>query len=226
MSWPVGAGTRSLRTEASGTEAPAAPRTGAIKRKRGTDVTATNINTLKKDIRRRMEGAVEVLAREFAGLRSGRANTGLLEPVTVEAYGSDMPLNQVGSVSVPEPRMLTVQVWDKALVKAVEKAIRDSGLGLNPASDGQLVRVPIPPLTEERRAEFAKIAGKYAEEARVAVRNVRRHAMDELKREEKDGDISQDAHHEYANEVQLLTDEFIKKIDEALANKEEEIMQV
>jgi len=181
---------------------------------------------MKKDIDRRMEGAVEVLSREFAGLRSGRASAGLLEPVTVEAYGSNMPLNQVGNIGVPEPRMLTVQVWDKGLVKEVEKAIRDSGLGLNPAAEGQMIRVPIPALTEERRVEFTKVAGKYAEEARIAVRNVRRHAMDDLKRGEKDGDISQDEHHDYAQEVQNLTDQYIKKIDEALANKEEEIMQV
>jgi len=185
-----------------------------------------NIGSMKKDIDRRMEGAVEVLSREFAGLRSGRASAGLLEPVTVEAYGSNMPLNQVGNIGVPEPRMLTVQVWDKGLVKAVEKAIRDSGLGLNPAAEGQMIRVPIPALTEERRVEFTKVAGKYAEEARIAVRNVRRHAMDDLKRGEKDGDISQDEHHDYAQEVQNLTDQYIKKIDEALANKEEEIMQV
>ncbi|MCP5372878.1 MAG: ribosome recycling factor [Hyphomicrobiales bacterium] len=185
-----------------------------------------SIGSLKKDVSRRMEGAVEVLGREFAGLRSGRASAGLLEPVTVEAYGSVMPLNQVGNIGVPEPRMLTVQVWDKGLVKAVEKAIRDSGLGLNPAAEGQTVRVPIPALTEERRIEFTKVAGKYAEDARIAVRNVRRHAMDELKRGEKDGDISQDAHRDYAQEVQTLTDQYIKKIDEALAHKEEEIMQV
>ncbi|MFQ5765805.1 MAG: ribosome recycling factor, partial [Rhodospirillales bacterium] len=128
-----------------------------------------------------MEGAVEVLLKEFGGLRTGRANTSLLEPVMVEAYGSEMPMNQIGTVSVPEPRMLTVQVWDKGLVKAVEKAIMESGLGLNPSSDGQLIRVPIPTLTEERRAELAKVAAKYAEDARVAVRNVRRHAMDDLK---------------------------------------------
>ena len=185
-----------------------------------------NIGSMKKDIDRRMDGAVDVLSREFAGLRSGRASAGLLEPVTVEAYGSNMPLNQVGNIGVPEPRMLTVQVWDKGLVKAVEKAIRDSGLGLNPAAEGQMIRVPIPALTEERRVEFTKVAGKYAEEARIAVRNVRRHAMDELKRGEKDGDISQDEHHDYAQEVQDLTDQYIKKIDEALAHKEEEIMQV
>jgi len=189
-------------------------------------VTFNDIDAVKKDIHRRMEGAVEVLHQEFGGLRTGRAATSLLEPVAVQAYGSEMPMNQVGTVSAPEPRMLTVQVWDKGLVKAVEKAILESGLGLNPATEGQVVRVPIPMLTEERRAELAKVAGKYAEEARIAVRNVRRHAMDDLKKAEKDGEISQDAHHDYSKEVQDLTDTHISKIDETLAHKEEEIMQV
>ncbi len=135
-------------------------------------------------------------------------------------------MSQVGTIGVPEPRMITVQVWDKGMIKAVEKAIMESGLGLNPASDGQLVRVPIPALTEERRTELTKVAGKYAEDARIAVRNVRRHAMDELKREEKDGEISEDAHHDYAHEIQELTDTYVKKIDETLSNKEQEIMQV
>ncbi|MBT3991379.1 MAG: ribosome recycling factor [Rhodospirillaceae bacterium] len=182
--------------------------------------------TDKKDIQRRMDGALEVLHREFSGLRTGRASTSLLDPITIDAYGQQMPMNQVGTVGVPEPRMLTVQVWDKGLVSSVEKAIRDSDLGLNPASDGQLVRIPIPPLNEERRVEITKIAGKYAEETRIAVRNVRRHAMDELKKAEKDGDISQDEHHDYDGETQVLTDEYIKKIDDALHHKEEEIMQV
>ena len=182
--------------------------------------------TDKKDIQRRMDGALEVLHREFSGLRTGRASTSLLDPITIDAYGQQMPMNQVGTVGVPEPRMLTVQVWDKGFVSSVEKAIRDSDLGLNPASDGQLVRIPIPPLNEERRVEITKIAGKYAEETRIAVRNVRRHAMDELKKAEKDGDISQDEHHDYDGETQVLTDEYIKKIDDALHHKEEEIMQV
>ena len=182
--------------------------------------------TDKKDIQRRMDGALEVLHREFSGLRTGRASTSLLDPITIDAYGQQMPMNQVGTVGVPEPRMLTVQVWDKGLVASVEKAIRDSDLGLNPASDGQLVRIPIPALNEERRAEIAKIAGKYAEETRVAVRNVRRHAMDELKKAEKDGDISKDEHHDYDVETQELTDDYVKKIDEAFHNKEQEIMQV
>ncbi|OHC75265.1 MAG: ribosome recycling factor [Rhodospirillales bacterium RIFCSPLOWO2_12_FULL_58_28] len=185
-----------------------------------------DIKSIKKDTVRRMDGAVEVLHKEFAGLRTGRAAASLLEPINVEAYGTTMPISQVGTIGVPEPRMLTVQVWDKGLVKAVERAIMESSLGLNPASDGQLVRVPIPALTEERRVELTKIAGKYAEEARVAVRNVRRHAMDEIKRAEKDGDISEDEHRVYAQDVQDLTNGSIRKIDEALSNKEQEIMQV
>jgi ribosome recycling factor len=178
------------------------------------------------DLKRRMNGALEVLRHEFGGLRTGRASASLLEPVTVEIYGSQMPLNQVGTISVPEPRMLSVQVWDKSAVGAVEKAIRDAGLGLNPASDGQLVRVPIPELTAERRDEMSKIAHKYAEQARVAVRHVRRDGMDQLKKMEKDGDISQDDHHIWGDEIQTLTDDMIAKIDEALATKDAEIRQV
>ncbi len=185
-----------------------------------------NIEQEKKEIGRRMEGAVEVLHKEFSGLRTGRAATSLLEPLTVEAYGSPMPMSQVGTIGVPEPRMLSVQVWDKSLIKAVEKAIRDSDLGLNPSSDGQLVRIPIPALNEERRKELTKVAGRYAEEARIAVRNVRRHGMDDLKKAEKDGNISEDEHRDYNVEIQNLTDTSIKEIDEALAHKEEEIMQV
>jgi ribosome recycling factor len=178
------------------------------------------------DIKRRMDGAIDALHREFAGLRTGRASTGLLEPITVDAYGATMPLNQVGSIAVPEPRMASVQVWDKSLVGAVERAIRDSGLGLNPVTDGQTVRVPIPPLSEERRVELTKIAGKYAEQARVAVRNVRRDGMEMLKQMEKDGELSQDEHHLWADEIQSLTDKHVNKVDEALAHKEEEILQV
>ncbi len=189
-------------------------------------MTAPDIDAMKKDIRRRMEGAVEVLHQEFGGLRTGRAATSLLEPVTVHAYGSDMPMNQVGTVSAPEPRMLTVQVWDKGLVQAVEKAIMESGLGLNPSTEGQVIRVPIPALTEERRQELAKVAHKYAEDARVAVRNVRRHAMDELKRAEKDHQISQDEQRDQGKDVQDTTDLHISQIDIALSNKEKEIMQV
>lgn len=185
-----------------------------------------DIKSIKTDLSRRMEGAVEALHKEFSGLRTGRASTSLLDPITVEAYGQAMPLNQVGTVGVPEPRMLTVQVWDKGMVKAVEKSIMDSGLGLNPQADGQMVRIPIPPLNEERRKELAKVASKYAEEARVAVRNVRRHGMDELKKAEKDGDISEDELRQYSDEIQKMTDASVAKIDETLAHKEEEIMQV
>jgi ribosome recycling factor len=173
-----------------------------------------------------MKGAVEALSHEFAGLRTGRASIGLLEPVMVDIYGAQMPLNQVGTIGVPEPRMLTVQVWDKSAVASVEKAIRSSGLGLNPSADGQLLRVPIPELTEERRLEMAKIAHKYAEQARVAVRNVRRDGMDSLKKMEKDGELSEDDHHLWSDEIQQLTDQVIARIDQALAAKDEEIKQV
>ena len=179
-----------------------------------------------KDLKRRMDGAIEALRREFAGLRTGRASIGLLEPITVPAYGAAMPLNQVATISVPEPRMITVQVWDRSLAGAVEKAIRESDLGLNPAAEGQMIRVPIPMLSEERRAELSKVAGKYAEQARVAVRNVRRDGMDNLKRMEKEHEISEDEHHLWSDEIQEMTDAHIKLIDESLAQKEEEIMQV
>lgn len=178
------------------------------------------------DIERRMDGAVSALKSEFAGLRTGRASVSLLEPIHVEAYGARMPLNQVGTISVPEPRMISVQVWDRSMTKAVEKAIRESDLGLNPQSDGQLIRVPLPDLSEERRAELVKVASKYAESARVAVRNVRRDGMDHLKKMEKDGDISQDDRRLYEQEIQELTDKHVKAIDEALASKEKDIMQV
>ena len=173
-----------------------------------------------------MDGALEALRKEFGGLRTGRASASLLEPITVEAYGQQMPLNQVGNISVPEARLITVQVWDRGMVKAVEKAIRDGGLCLNPQTDGQNVRVPIPDLNQERRTELSKVASRYAEQARVAVRNVRRDGMDMLKRMEKGGDISQDEQKTWAEEVQSMTDAHIKKIDEALAAKEKEIMQV
>lgn len=179
-----------------------------------------------KDLRRRMEGALKSFATELSGLRTGRASANLLDSVMVEAYGNTVPLNQVGSVSVPEPRLLTVQVWDKGTVKAVEKAIMNAGLGLNPSADGQLIRVPIPDLTQERRVELTKVAGKYAESAKVSVRNIRRDGMDALKKMEKDGDISKDEHKGKSDDVQKLTDEFIKKVDEALAAKEKEILQV
>lgn len=178
------------------------------------------------NIERRMKGAVEALKSEFAGLRTGRATTSLLDPVMVDVYGSNMPLNQVGTVTVPEPRMLSVQVWDKANGSAVEKAIRNAGLGLNPMLDGQLVRIPIPELNEERRAELAKVAAKYGEQARIAIRNVRRDGMDTLKKLEKDKAISEDDHKMYADEVQTLTDKYVSNVDEALEAKEAEIMQV
>jgi ribosome recycling factor len=173
-----------------------------------------------------MNGAVDVLRKEFAGLRTGRASTSLLEPITVAAYGSEMPLNQVGTIGAPEARMLSVQVWDKGLVKAVEKAIRTSDLGLNPAVEGTLIRVPIPELSEERRGELAKVAARYAEAARVAVRNVRRDGMEQLKKLEKEGDLSQDAHHKAAHQVQELTDSEIKQINDMLTAKESEIMTI
>jgi ribosome recycling factor len=177
------------------------------------------------DLRRRMEGALDTLKKEFAGLRTGRASPALLEPIKVEVYGTEMPITQVGTIGVPEPRMLTVQVWDRAAVSSVEKAIRDAGLGLNPASDGQTVRVPLPPLTAERRVELAKLAGKYAEAARVAIRAVRRDGMETLKKLEKDHEIGQDVHRDWAEEVQKLTDSYIRKVDEALAAKETDIKQ-
>jgi ribosome recycling factor len=178
------------------------------------------------DIKRRMNGAIEVLHSEFGGLRTGRASAALLDPIRVDAYGSAMPLNQVGTVSVPDSRMLAVQVWDQKLVGAVEKAIRESGLGLNPSNDGNLVRVPIPQLSEERRSELAKIAHKYAEQSRIAVRNVRRDGMDKLKRMEKANEISQDEQRAWSADMQKLTDGCIKTIDETLETKEKEIMQV
>lgn len=178
------------------------------------------------DVRRRMDGAIEVLRKEFAGLRTGRASASLIEPVIVPAYGGEMPLNQVGTVSVPEPRMLSVQVWDKTLTKAVEKAIRTSGLGLNPIAEGTLIRIPVPELSEERRTELAKVAARYAEQARVAVRNVRRDAMEQLKRQEKGGDLSQDEQHKMGDQVQQLTDQEIKRINDMLSAKEAEIMTV
>ena len=178
------------------------------------------------DIQRRMDGALEVLRREFGGLRTGRANASLLDTVIVAAYDSEMPLNQLASVNVPEARMLSVQVWDKSMVKAVEKAIMNAGLGLNPVVDGQTVRVPIPELNEERREELSRVAAKYAEHARIAVRNVRRDGMDTLKRMEKDGELSQDNQHIWGDEIQSITDAHIGKIDDTLATKQQDIMQV
>ena len=178
------------------------------------------------DYRKRMDGAVTALRTEFSGLRTGRANAALLDNVTVNAYGSDMPLNQVGSVSVPESRMLMVSVWDKTMVASVEKALRQSSLGLNPVTDGQTLRIPMPPLTEERRRDLTKVAGQYAENAKVAVRNVRRDAMDTLKKLEKDKEISEDEQKAHESDVQKATDDVIAEIDKILGTKSEEIMQV
>lgn len=180
----------------------------------------------KNETKRRMDGAVEVLQKEFSGLRTGRATAAILDPVMVEVYGSRMPLNQVGTVNVPEPRMLSVQVWDASAIKAVEKAIRDAGLGLNPQSDGTNIRIPIPDLNQERRTELSKIASKYAEAARISVRNVRRDAMDGLKKSQKDGHVSEDDVKRQEGEVQKMTDDAVKKIDTMLADKEKDIMTV
>jgi ribosome recycling factor len=180
----------------------------------------------KAELDRRMNGAVGTLKTELAGLRTGRASAALLDPVKVEAYGNTMPINQVGTVSTPEPRLITVQVWDKSMVKAVEKAIRDSGIGLNPQTDGQLLRIPIPELNEERRKELVKLAHKYSEAARIAVRNVRRDGMDALKKAEKDGKMGQDEQHKQGDELQKLTDAHIHDVDAALHAKEQEILQV
>jgi ribosome recycling factor len=180
----------------------------------------------KADLQHRMEGAMNQLNKEYSGLRTGRASSNMLETVMVEAYGSMMPLNQVGSVSVPEPRLLTVTVWDSGLTKFAEKAIRDSGLGLNPMAEGTVIRVPVPQLTEDRRKELAKVAAKYAEETRVAIRNIRRDGMDGLKKSQKDGDISEDEQKRHSEEVQKLTDIYVKKVDDLLVAKEKDIMTV
>ena len=178
------------------------------------------------DLKTRMQKSIASLRDELAGLRTGRASASLLEPVTVEAYGSRMPLNQVATVTVPEPRMLSVQVWDRQMANAVEKAIRDSGLGLNPMGEGQVIRVPLPELNEQRRKELAKVAHNYAEAARVAVRHIRRDGMDALKKAEKDGDLSQDDSRVQSDLVQKATDAAVAEIDQVLAGKEAEIMQV
>jgi ribosome recycling factor len=178
----------------------------------------------KADIQRRMHGAVEALKHDLAGLRTGRASTALLDPIQVEVYGANMPINQVATVSVPEPRLISVQVWDKSNITPVEKAIRNAGLGINPIVDGTTIRLPIPDLTEERRKELAKLAGQYAEKARIAVRNVRRDGMDALKTDEKKKDISEDEHKRLDVEVQKLTDDTIKDIDAAAHAKEQEIL--
>jgi ribosome recycling factor len=182
----------------------------------------TSIST--SDLNRRMHGALEALRHDLGGLRTGRASTALLDPVHVEVYGSNMPLNQVATVSTPEPRMLSVQVWDRSNVQPVEKAIRNAGLGINPIVDGQVIRLPIPELTEERRRELAKLVGQYAEKAKVAVRNVRRDGMDHLKQDEKKHEISEDERKRLEHEVQKLTDDTIKEIDELANAKEKEIL--
>ena len=179
----------------------------------------------KADLQRRMHGAVESLKHDLGGLRTGRASTTLLDPIHVEVYGANMPLNQVATVSVPEPRMLSVQVWDRSNISLVEKAIRNADLGINPIVDGQNIRLPIPDMTEERRKELAKLASQYAEKARIAVRNVRRDGMEALKTDEKKHEISQDEHKRLEVEVQKMTDETIKEIDAAAQSKEKEILQ-
>ena len=183
-------------------------------------------DVLLKDLRRRMDGALEVLRKEFGGLRTGRASASLLEPIMVNAYGNTVPLNQVASINVPEPRMITVQVWDRGVVKAVDRAIRESGLDLNPQTEGQTIRVPIPDLNEERRRNLTRVAAKYAEDARVSVRNVRRDGIETLRRLEKESELSQDEHRKQQREVQHLTDDYISRIDEALTQKDREILQV
>lgn len=179
-----------------------------------------------KDIEKRMRGALQILKQEFGGLRTGRASASLLDPLMVNAYGAKMPINQVATVSVPEARMISVSVWDKSLVNAVDKAIRESDLGLNPVMDGTTLRLPIPELNQERRTELSRIAAKYSEQARISVRNVRRDGMDLLKRLEKDHSISEDEQHSLSGKVQELTDKIIKEIDGTLSAKESEIMQV
>ena len=180
----------------------------------------------KDDLSKRMDGAISSFNGDLTGLRTGRASTNMVDGIMIDAYGQKMPIDQVGSISVPEARMISIQVWDKGLVIAVEKAIHESGLGLNPQVDGELIRIPIPELNEERREELSKIAGKYAEQSRIAIRNVRRDGMDEIKKIEKDGTVGKDRAIDLSNEVQELTDDYIKKIDEMLSQKENEIRQV
>lgn len=178
------------------------------------------------DLNRRMEGAINSLKGDLAGLRTGRASASILDPIMVEAYGQQMPMNQVGTVTVPEPRMISVQIWDKSMVAAVEKAIRDSDLGLNPVTDGSTLRIPLPELNEERRREIVKVAHQYAEQSRVAIRHVRRDGMDALKKAEKDGDMGQDEARAHSDKVQKATDDMIAEVDALVAAKETEIMQV
>ena len=179
-----------------------------------------------KDIEDRMESSVQAAKKEMSGLRTGRASVNMLDTVQVEVYGSMMPISQVGSLSVPEPRMLTVQVWDEGNVKAVEKGIANAGLGLNPMSEGQVIRVTVPELTEERRKDLVKVAGKYAEQGRISVRNVRRDAMDQVKKLKGSGDISEDEQKAYESDIQELTDKYVAQIDEIIKEKEQEIMTV
>ncbi len=186
----------------------------------------SDFDTIRNDTKQRMEKKVEALKNDFGGLRAGRAHASLLDSIMVDAYGSMSPLAQVATISVPDARTLSVSVWDKSLAKAVEKSIRESDLGLNPVSDGQLIRIPIPPLSEERRKELVKVAGKYSEQSKVAVRNIRRDALDGIKKLKKDNLISEDEEKRFENEVQKLTDEAIKKVDEQYALKEKDIMQV
>ncbi|MEN3791217.1 ribosome recycling factor [Fulvimarina sp. MAC3] len=178
------------------------------------------------DLKRRMDGAIQSFKSDLAGLRTGRASPNLLDPVMVEAYGSQMPINQVANISVPEPRLVSVTVWDKQMVGKVERAIRESNLGLNPVTDGTTLRIPLPELNEQRRKELVKVAQQYAEQAKVAVRHVRRDGMDSLKKMEKDGDIGQDDNRQMSEQVQKMTDDAVSEIDKTLATKEQEIMQV
>lgn len=186
----------------------------------------SDFNEIKNDCKSRMDKTLDALRGDFGGLRAGRAHASLLDGIMVEAYGNMSPISQVGTVSVPDARTLSVSVWDRGMAKAVEKALRESDLGLNPVSDGQLIRIPIPPLSEERRKELVKIAGKYSEQGKVAIRNIRRDALDEVKKLKKDNAISEDDEKRYETEIQKLTDEAIKKIDEQLAAKEKDILQV
>ncbi len=185
-----------------------------------------DFNEIKSDTKNRMDKTLESLKIDFSGLRAGRAHASLLDGIMVDAYGSMTPISQVGTISVPDARTLSVSVWDRSLAKAVDKALRESDLGLNPASDGQLIRIPIPPLSEERRKELVKIASKYAEQNKVAIRNIRRDGLDGIKKLKKDNLISEDEEKRFENEIQKLTDESIKKIDEMFAAKEKDILQV
>ena len=186
----------------------------------------SDFNQVKSETKNKMEKTLDSLKTDFGGLRAGRAHVSLLDGIMVEAYGSMTPLSQVGTISVPDARTLSISVWDRGLAKAVEKAIMESDLGLNPASDGQLIRIPIPPLSDERRKDLTKVAGKYAENNKVAIRNLRREALDEVKKMKKEGTISEDDEKRYENEIQKMTDESIKKIDEMFAQKEKDILQV